>query len=87
MEIDTLCKNACILKVKVPMMFIQEGDNFNSFETDIKNDNKLDASVQLSKIYLNKILDDYDTLIDIFIQNKDNMSSEMIISYLEQYEG
>ncbi len=74
-------------EVKVPMMFIQEGDNFNSFETDIKNDNKLDASVQLSKIYLNKILDDYDTLIDIFIQNKDNMSSEMIISYLEQYEG
>ncbi len=69
------------------MMFIQEGDNFNSFETDIKNDNKLDASVQLSKVYLNKILDDYDTLIDIFIQNKDNMSSEMIISYLEQYEG
>ena len=69
------------------MMFIQEGDNFNSFETDIKNDNKLDASVQLSKIYLNKILDDYDTLIDIFIQNKDNMSSERIISYLEQYEG
>ena len=74
-------------EVKVPMMFIQEGDNFNSFETDIKNDNKLDASVQLSKIYLNKILDDYDTLIDVFIQNKDNMSSEMIISYLEQYEG
>lgn len=66
------------------MMFIQEGDNFNSFENDIKKDNKISASVQLSKIYLNKILDDYDTLIDIFIQNKDNMSSEMIISYLEQ---
>lgn len=69
------------------MMFIQEGDNFNSFENDIKKDNKISASVQLSKIYLNKILDDYDTLIDIFIQNKDNMSLEMIISYLEQYEG
>lgn len=69
------------------MMFIQEGDNFNSFENDIKKDNKISASVQFSKIYLNKILDDYDTLIDIFIQNKDNMSSEMIISYLEQYEG
>ena len=69
------------------MMFIQEGDNFNSFENDIKKDNKISDSVQLSKIYLNKILDDYDTLIDIFIQNKDNMSSEMIISYLEQYEG
>ena len=42
------------------MMFIQEGDNFNSFENDIKKDNKISASVQLSKIYLNKILDDYD---------------------------
>ena len=33
-----------------------------------------------------KILSDYDTLIDIFIANKDAMSSEEIISYLKQYE-
>ena len=68
------------------MMFIQEGDNFNSFTSDIKKDNSIDASVSLTKAYLDKILDDYDTLIDIFIQNKDNMSSEAIIAYLESYE-
>ena len=73
-------------EVQVPMMFIQEGDNFNSFVTDIKNDNNIDASVSLSTTYLNKILDDYDTLIDVFIQNKDSMSSEQIISYLSQYD-
>lgn len=44
------------------------------------------ASVSLSKTHLNKILSDYDTLIDIFIANKDAMSSETIIAYLEQYE-
>ena len=35
---------------------------------------------------INKILSDYDTLIDIFIANKDAMSSEEIIAYLKQYE-
>jgi len=72
--------------VKVPMMFIQEGDNYNSFTSDISKDNKVSLSVSLKAIYLNKILADYDTLIDIFIANKDSMSSETIISYLEQYE-
>ena len=43
----------------------------------------------LNKEYIEailKILSDYDTLIDIFIVNKDAMSSEEIISYLEKYE-
>lgn len=73
-------------KVQVPMMFIQEGDNYNSFSSDILKDNGITASVSLSQIHLNKILSDYDTLIDIFIVNKESMSSEAIISYLEQYE-
>ena len=72
--------------VDVPMMFIQEGDNFNSFTEDIKKDNNITASVALSTNHLNKILADYDTLIDIFIANKDAMSSEAIIAYLSQYE-
>lgn len=49
-------------------------------------DNNLDVSVSLSPTYLNKILDDNDTLIDIFIKNKDTMSSESIIAYLERCE-
>lgn len=54
-------------EVKIPMMFIQEGDNYNSFEKDVKSDNGLELSVSLSQTYLNKILADYDTLIDVFI--------------------
>lgn len=73
-------------EVKVPMMFIQEGDNYTSFSTDIKNDNGITASVSLNQTHLNKILSDYDTLIDIFIQNKENMSSDEIIAYLNKFE-
>nr|DAJ67467.1 MAG TPA: ABC-type Fe3+ transport system, periplasmic binding protein [Caudoviricetes sp.] len=72
--------------VQVPVMFIQEGDNYNSFSADMLSDNGITASVSLSSNHLNKILDDYDTLIDVFITNKDAMSSEAIIAYLEQYE-
>ena len=73
--------------VEVPMMFIQEGDNFDSFTSDIKKDNSITASVSLNQSYLTKILNDYDTLIDIFIQNKDAMSSEAIVTYLSQYDN
>ena len=73
-------------EVKVPMMFIQEGDNFNSFTKDIKDDNNITASVSMNQSDLNKVLADYDTLIDIFIRNKENMSSDQIIAYLARYE-
>ncbi len=72
-------------EVLVPMMFIQEGDNFNSFEDDIENDNGIDASVLMPQATLTKILDDYDTLIPIFKDNKDKITSEIIINYLNQY--
>jgi hypothetical protein len=81
-ETGTYVSNA----VQVPMMFVQEGDNYNSFSSDMLKDNGVTASVSLSQTHLNKILSDYDTLIDIFIANKDAMSSETIIAYLEQYE-
>ena len=72
--------------VDIPMMFIQEGDNYSSFANDIKKDNNITASVSLNTNHLNKILSDYDTLIDIFIVNKEKMSSEAIIAYLEAHE-
>lgn len=72
--------------VDIPMMFIQEGANYNSFHNDMLNDNGIDVSVSLNSAYLNKILLDYDTLITIFIANKENMSSEAIIAYLEGHE-
>lgn len=81
-ETETYVSN----EVQVPMMFIQEGDNYDSFSADMLKDNGVTASVSLSQTHLSKILSDYDTLIDIFIANKDAMSSEAIIAYLEQYE-
>ena len=69
-------------EILIPMLFIQE-DNFDSFANNIKKDNGITASVVLNKTVLNKILADYDTLIDVFIENKDLMSSETIASYLE----
>ena len=74
------------ISVDIPMMFIQEGDNYSSFTSDIKKDNGIDASVSLNSTHLNKILADYDTLIDVFIANKEAMSSEAIIAYLEGHE-
>lgn len=73
-------------EVLIPMMFIQEGDNFESFVNEVKEDNDLNLLVSLNQSHLNKILIDYDTLIDIFILNKELMSSETIINYLKQYE-
>ena len=81
-ETETYVSNA----VQVPMMFIQEGDSYDSFSADMLKDNGVTASVSLSQTHLSKILSDYDTLIDMFIANKDAMSSEAIIAYLEQYE-
>ncbi len=73
-------------EVEVPMMFIQEGANFSSFTADMSADNHIASKVKMATADLNKILDDYATLIDIFKKNKDNMSSAQIIAYLAQYE-
>ena len=77
-------------EVKVPMMFIQEDNNidsnFTTYPNDMLKDNGITSSVIMNPNDLNKVLSDYDKLIDIFIENKDNMSSEQIINYLKQYE-
>lgn len=77
-------------KVLVPMMFIQEDNdvdtNFTDYPSDMKKANDIDSKVILDQALLDKILVDYDTYIDIFIQNKENMSSDEINEYLKQYE-
>ena len=69
-------------EVKVPMFFIQEGSNYESFEADFKKDNGFEVSVGMSTTELNKILSDYDTYIPVFKENKELMSSEVIDTYL-----
>lgn len=67
----------------IPMMFIQAGDNFNSYTADILNTDGITSVVTLASTYLTKIQDDYATLIDIFIENKDNMSSASIVDFID----
>lgn len=73
--------------VELPMMFIQEDNdkdtNFSDFPNDIKNDNNVVASIRTDTAVLNRILSDYDRLIDDFIQNKQMMSSAAIKAYIE----
>lgn len=74
-------------EAKVPMMFIQEDNdkdtNFTDYPANILADNGITSAVTLNTTYLNKILDDYDTLIDDFIENKQMMGSEVIKAYIE----
>lgn len=70
----------------IPMMFIQADHdgytNFTDFPSDIKKKSGITASVNLASQYLDKIQDDYATLIDIFIQNKDDINSDYIVDFI-----
>ena len=75
-------------EVKVPMMFIQEDNdkdtNFTDYPANMLADNGITSTVNLNPTYLTKIMADYDTLIDDFIENKQMMGSEVIIkTYIE----
>ena len=81
-EFDSAEKKYIEHKVETPMMFIQSGDDYRDFVADMKHVNKVDVEVTLSKTYLDKILDDYDTLIDIFIKNKETVTSDKITEFV-----
>ena len=74
-------------EVKVPMMFIQEDNNkdtnYTDYPTDIYNDNGITSQVTLNATVRNKIMADYDNLIDDFITNKQMMSSTVIKASIE----
>lgn len=75
-------------EITIPMMFIQDDGtesgetNYSTFETDILEDCGIAASVNLANTYLEKIREDYLTLIDIFIANKDSVNSQTIENYI-----
>ena len=64
------------------MMFIQADNNkdtnYSDFHNDILSKSGIDANVNLSSIYVNKIQSDYEIYIDILIENKENITSEFI---------
>lgn len=67
--------------VKVPMLFVQE-ENYDTLSADVMSVNDILFSVQVDSTYLTKLLSDYDTLLPVFIQNKDEISADTIISYI-----
>ena len=70
------------------MMFIQEDNdkdsNYSDYPSDMSHDNGITSTVTLNLAVLNKILADYDSLIDDFIDNKKEMSSAEIKAFVEQ---
>lgn len=75
-------------EVLTPMMFIQDNGtesgetNYSTFEADILKDNSIVASVNLAQAYLDKVREDYLTLIPLFKENKDNQTSDTISEFI-----
>ena len=73
-------------RTEVPMMFIQQDNdkdtNFSDYPADMLKDNGITSSVTLNKVYLDKIISDHATLIDIFKTNKELVDSVTIKSYI-----
>lgn len=73
-------------KTEIPMMFIQQDNdkdtNYSDYHNDMLADNGINSSVTLSNVYLDKIMSDYATLIDIFKSNKELVDSVKIKAYI-----
>lgn len=68
-------------KIEVPMIFVQE-KYYDTFIDDVQATNKVTISVKVNNNDLDKILEDYDTLIPVFIENKDKVTADTIIAYI-----
>ncbi len=70
-------------EVLVPMLFVQQ-EQLDNFPQDIieKNSYLSNVQVTLPEKDLNKIILDYETLLIIFDENKENITSEDIINYI-----
>lgn len=73
------------IAVEVPMLFIQE-EKYDDLATDIKKENSINVTLNINNSDLSKQLEDYDTIIDTFIEIKDLMSVEDILAFIgEKY--
>lgn len=68
-------------KIEVPMIFVQE-KYYDTFIDDVQATNKVTISVKVNNNDLDKILEDYDTLIPVFIESKDKVTADTIIAYI-----
>lgn len=78
---DTENENYVEAKCNVPMLFVQE-ENFDTLVEDIKEVNNIEIVINLNKTHINKILEDYDSLIDVFIENKELITEDKIVEII-----
>ncbi len=67
--------------VQVPMFFVQE-EYYDTLAADVKATNNVTVSVGVDSDVLAKLQEDYDTLIDVFIANKEKVTVEAILKYI-----
>ena len=67
--------------IEVPMIFVQE-ENYDTFVSDVKATNNVTVNLNVANADLNRIFADYDTLVPIFIENKDLITPEVIIAFI-----
>ena len=68
-------------EIQVPMLFVQE-EFYDDFATDVKETNCVTLNITLSSGDLNRILDDYERLLPVFIQNKDKVTVDLILAFI-----
>ena len=68
-------------KIQVPMIFVQE-ENLGTFVADVYEKNNINVAISVSTDDTNKILEDYDALIPVFIANKDKITPDIIIAFI-----
>ena len=68
-------------KVEVPMLFVQE-DYLDTLTDDIKAENKITVTLTETSERVALIIGLYDTTVDIFIQNKELVTEEIIVAFI-----
>jgi len=69
------------IKASVPMFFVQE-ENYETLAADVNSENGINVSVSLESSDLQKLMNDYDTLIEVFITNKEEVTVDGILELI-----
>ena len=67
--------------VSVPMLFVQE-ECLDTLESDVKAANNIQIAVTLDGDHLEKLMEEYDTVVDVFIENKEAITEDYIIKFI-----
>ena len=79
---DSATKEYTVHTVQVPMLFIQE-DYYDTHTDDIRSANaNVNAVVAVSNADRSQLINDYEELVPVFVENKDIFTVEVILAYI-----